>query len=122
MKQFHLSSREEAGLNKKLKVITVCSYNYEEDSCHRIERLLSFTIFCLAFQGIGEDILYQIRNFYQEIVKGNNDDMPYALILDGKALEIALISESKQEFLQLAVLCDSVICCRVSPKQKALVG
>jgi phospholipid-translocating ATPase len=29
--------------------------------------------------------------------------------------------ESKDMLLQLAVLCDAVICCRVSPLQKALI-
>ncbi|KAI5664135.1 hypothetical protein M9H77_23458 [Catharanthus roseus] len=75
------------------------------------------------FQANEEDILCQIRSCYQEIDKEKSNEVPYALILDGKALEIALKShdDTKQEFLQLAVCCDSVICCRVSPKQKALM-
>ncbi|KAL3522967.1 hypothetical protein ACH5RR_015801 [Cinchona calisaya] len=68
-----------------------------------------------------EDILSQIRNSYQEIIEGNSKDTPSALIVDGKAIEIALGSEISNQFLQLAVICDSVICCRVSPKQKALI-
>ncbi|KAK9051144.1 hypothetical protein SSX86_027770 [Deinandra increscens subsp. villosa] len=45
----------------------------------------------------------------------------YALIIDGKSLAYALHDDMKNEFLELAVGCASVICCRSSPKQKALV-
>ncbi|KAI7754349.1 hypothetical protein M8C21_006037 [Ambrosia artemisiifolia] len=45
----------------------------------------------------------------------------YALIIDGKSLAYALSDDTKNEFLDLAVGCASVICCRSSPKQKALV-
>ena len=46
----------------------------------------------------------------------------FALIIDGKALAYALENDMKTHFLKLAVNCASVICCRVSPKQKALVN
>lgn len=46
----------------------------------------------------------------------------HALIIDGKTLTYALEDDIKHQFLALAVDCASVICCRVSPKQKALVG
>lgn len=45
----------------------------------------------------------------------------YALIIDGKSLAYALEDDIKDDFLALAVDCASVICCRSSPKQKALV-
>lgn len=45
----------------------------------------------------------------------------FALIIDGKALTYALLDDTKNLFLELAVGCASVICCRSSPKQKALV-
>uniref|UniRef100_A0A804I585 Phospholipid-transporting ATPase n=1 Tax=Musa acuminata subsp. malaccensis TaxID=214687 RepID=A0A804I585_MUSAM len=45
----------------------------------------------------------------------------FALIIDGKTLTYALEDDLKNQFLSLAVNCASVICCRVSPKQKALV-
>ncbi|ONK66265.1 uncharacterized protein A4U43_C06F5920 [Asparagus officinalis] len=45
----------------------------------------------------------------------------FALIIDGKSLAYALEDDVKNSFLQLAVGCASVICCRSSPKQKALV-
>lgn len=46
---------------------------------------------------------------------------PLALIIDGKSLEYALEDDIKMTFLELAVMCKAVICCRVSPLQKALV-
>ncbi|GLT91721.1 hypothetical protein SLE2022_095950 [Rubroshorea leprosula] len=45
----------------------------------------------------------------------------FALIIDGKSLAYALEDDMKQMFLELALECASVICCRSSPKQKALV-
>lgn len=44
-----------------------------------------------------------------------------ALIIDGKSLTFALEKDLEKTFLDLAVLCKAVICCRVSPLQKALV-
>ncbi|PUU74450.1 hypothetical protein B9Z19DRAFT_1000538 [Tuber borchii] len=44
-----------------------------------------------------------------------------ALIIDGRSLTFALERDLEKTFLDLAVLCKAVICCRVSPLQKALV-
>ncbi|KAI5207027.1 phospholipid-translocating P-type ATPase [Aureobasidium subglaciale] len=44
-----------------------------------------------------------------------------ALVIDGKSLTFALEKEMEKLFLDLAVVCKAVICCRVSPLQKALV-
>ncbi|KAF8608093.1 calcium transporting ATPase [Ceratobasidium sp. AG-I] len=44
-----------------------------------------------------------------------------ALIIDGKSLTFALEKELSKTFLELAILCKAVVCCRVSPLQKALV-
>lgn len=44
-----------------------------------------------------------------------------ALVIDGKSLTFALEKEMEKLFLDLAVKCKAVICCRVSPLQKALV-
>jgi phospholipid-transporting ATPase len=46
---------------------------------------------------------------------------PLALIIDGKSLDNALDPEVSEIFLELAMFCRAVICCRVSPLQKALV-
>lgn len=68
-----------------------------------------------------EDILNQLEGFYKAMHEESIKGSPLALVVDGKALDIALKSDVKDQFLQLAVKCASVICCRVSPKQKALV-
>ncbi|KAK9451379.1 uncharacterized protein V1518DRAFT_408402 [Limtongia smithiae] len=44
-----------------------------------------------------------------------------ALIIDGASLAYALEKDIEKDFLDLAVMCKAVICCRVSPLQKALV-
>lgn len=44
-----------------------------------------------------------------------------ALVIDGKSLTYALEKDLEKLFLDLAVMCKAVICCRVSPLQKALV-
>jgi len=44
-----------------------------------------------------------------------------ALVIDGLSLTFALEEGLDKIFLDLAVMCKAVICCRVSPLQKALV-
>ncbi|CAD6565970.1 MAG: aminophospholipid translocase [Alectoria sarmentosa] len=44
-----------------------------------------------------------------------------ALVIDGKSLTFALEKDMEKMFLELAIMCKAVICCRVSPLQKALV-
>lgn len=45
----------------------------------------------------------------------------FALVIDGKSLGFALEKDLEKDFLDLAVMCKAVVCCRVSPLQKALV-
>ncbi|ORY37234.1 phospholipid-translocating P-type ATPase [Rhizoclosmatium globosum] len=59
-------------------------------------------------------------------VKGIDKDKvldlePFALVIDGRTLDFALEPDVKLIFLELACLCKAVVCCRVSPLQKALV-
>ncbi|CAG9465195.1 unnamed protein product [Pedinophyceae sp. YPF-701] len=46
---------------------------------------------------------------------------PAALVIDGKGLRVALGDTLKDLFLEVGMRCTSVVCCRVSPLQKALV-
>jgi len=62
-----------------------------------------------------EDGIKQVPTFSQSSTES------FALIIDGKSLTYALEDDVKFKFLDLAVKCASVICCRSSPKQKALV-
>ncbi|KAG6843812.1 hypothetical protein H0H87_000218 [Tephrocybe sp. NHM501043] len=74
-----------------------------------------------------EDRQYPLRRIdtgLSSIVGSNNGDRPggFVLVIDGGALEYALADdENKRLLLRLAMLCEGVICCRVSPLQKALI-
>lgn len=45
----------------------------------------------------------------------------HAIVIDGDALKLVLEDELRQKFLLLCKQCKSVLCCRVSPAQKAAV-
>jgi phospholipid-transporting ATPase len=66
-----------------------------------------------------------IRKKFQAITSqsqgGQHEIDVLALVIDGKSLTYALERDLEKEFLDLAVKCKAVICCRVSPLQKALV-
>jgi phospholipid-translocating ATPase len=73
----------------------------------------------VILQASKENVLSQIINGKTQLkYSGGN---AFALIIDGKSLAYALDDDIKHIFLELAVSCASVICCRSSPKQKALV-
>jgi len=58
------------------------------------------------------------------IVGSDNGDRPggFVLVIDGSALEVALSDDRHKDLLlRLAMVCEGVICCRVSPLQKALI-
>jgi phospholipid-transporting ATPase len=52
---------------------------------------------------------------------GNVEMETLALVIDGKSLTFALEKDLEKMLLDLAIMCKAVICCRVSPLQKALV-
>ncbi|KAI4331279.1 hypothetical protein MLD38_029478 [Melastoma candidum] len=68
-----------------------------------------------------EKVLMQVTDAAQMVRLEKDPHAAFALIIDGKTLAYALEDDVKHQFLGLAVECASVICCRVSPKQKALV-
>ncbi|XP_041994278.1 probable phospholipid-transporting ATPase 7 isoform X2 [Salvia splendens] len=72
-------------------------------------------------QAVKENILMQITNATQMIKLEKDPHAAFALIIDGKTLTHALEDDMNNVFLNLAICCASVICCRVSPRQKALV-
>ncbi|KAM7251337.1 hypothetical protein ACFE04_023220 [Oxalis oulophora] len=91
MKQFHICLSKDAESSNQLKVMK-------------------------------EDVLCQLETSYMAMSRERNKvAVPFALVIEGKALDIALRCEVKDQFLRLAVECASVICCRASPKQKALI-
>ncbi|CAN1312762.1 Putative phospholipid-transporting ATPase 9 [Linum perenne] len=68
-----------------------------------------------------EHVLRQITEGKKLVAGAGGILDAFALIIDGKSLTYALEDDVKNLFLELAVSCASVICCRSSPKQKALV-
>lgn len=73
-------------------------------------------------QASKENVLLQIINGKAQLTYSGGNSDAFALIIDGKSLAYALDDDVKHIFLELAVGCASVICCRSSPKQKALVS
>ncbi|KAF5369202.1 hypothetical protein D9615_009962 [Tricholomella constricta] len=68
--------------------------------------------------------LQRVETGLSSIVGSNNGQRPggFVLVIDGAALAHALADEqSKGLLLRLATQCEGVICCRVSPLQKALI-
>ncbi|KAF7986654.1 hypothetical protein HWV62_26488 [Athelia sp. TMB] len=66
----------------------------------------------------------RVQTGISSIVGHDNGDRPggFVLVVDGHALEHALAdAQNKHLLLRLATQCEGVICCRVSPLQKALI-
>ncbi|XAR51870.1 Phospholipid-translocating ATPase [Bertholletia excelsa] len=63
----------------------------------------------------------QISEGIVQIDSVKESSVTFGLIIDGKSLTYALNKNMEKSFLTLATKCASVICCRSSPKQKALV-
>lgn len=70
-----------------------------------------------CFQGTRESISRHIVDFGDNLRKQNE----VALIIDGKSLKYAMGCDLKKDFLDLCLSCKVVVCCRVSPIQKAEV-
>ncbi|KAA8529233.1 hypothetical protein F0562_033968 [Nyssa sinensis] len=68
-----------------------------------------------------ESVRRQISEGKAQLAAPSGSSEAFALIIDGKSLAYALENDMKNMLLELAVRCASVICCRSSPKQKALV-
>ncbi|XP_043706963.1 probable phospholipid-transporting ATPase 8 isoform X2 [Telopea speciosissima] len=68
-----------------------------------------------------ESVTMQIREGKSQVISSRQSCVSSALIIDGKSLIFALAENLESLFLELAIDCSSVICCRSSPKQKALV-
>lgn len=71
------------------------------------------------------DKSFRLQGTEEELKAAKHDHNPppptHALIIDGDALKLVLEEPLKSKFLLLCKQCKSVICCRVSPSQKALV-
>ncbi|CAL0318135.1 unnamed protein product [Lupinus luteus] len=91
----------------------------ETPEIQAVEKLRDKTAIAKASR---ESVHNQISEGAQQVTASRRtSDQAFALIIDGKSLAYALDADMKNMFLDLAVRCASVICCRTSPKQKALV-
>ncbi|PKA47230.1 Putative phospholipid-transporting ATPase 8 [Apostasia shenzhenica] len=63
----------------------------------------------------------QLLEAQSEMSSLKNSSNSCALVIDGSSLAFALSRDLVTDFFNLTVGCASVICCRTSPKQKALV-
>lgn len=68
-----------------------------------------------------EIITKQIEEGKARAKSAKEKSIKCSLVIDGKSLGFALAKNMDKSFLDLALSCASVICCRSSPKQKALV-
>lgn len=75
----------------------------------------------MIFQAIKASVIRQLREA-SALLSSSDEYEALALIIDGKSLTYALEDDVNDLFLELAIGCASVICCRSSPKQKALVS
>ena len=71
---------------------------------------------------IRESVFQQLRDSIRQAVVLDREGFPCALIIDGRCLMYALDPMMRGTLLQLGIICKAVVCCRVSPLQKAQVG
>lgn len=74
-------------------------------------------------QLIKETVQNELQKYHEEaitILRGTSGQK-LALLIDGKCLMYALDPSLRSILLNLSLNCNSVVCCRVSPLQKAQV-
>jgi phospholipid-translocating ATPase len=68
---------------------------------------------------------FDMEGTWDEVEKAKDEHGPpqgdYGVIIDGDALKLALQGDNMRKFLLLCKQCKAVLCCRVSPAQKAAV-
>ncbi|KAL7750740.1 phospholipid transporting ATPase [Sorochytrium milnesiophthora] len=90
-------------------------------SCNLLQKSMTLIIVQGdTFEAVHQQLHDSLATLFDE---GMHDDVNshYALVIDGSSLRWALHEENKLLFLEVGCRCKSVICCRVSPVQKAQV-
>lgn len=90
-------------------------------SCKLISEDMSLLIVNEQSKNATRENLEKKLNAIRGQSAGGIEQETLALVIDGKSLTYALERDLEKLFLDLAVTCKAVICCRVSPLQKALV-
>jgi phospholipid-translocating ATPase len=90
-------------------------------SCNLLQK--SMTLIMIHSNSIEETTmqLQQALDRFWEAGGQARNGASLALVIDGNSLKFALEPECKRLLLELGCRCKSVLCCRVSPLQKALV-
>ncbi|VDO99849.1 unnamed protein product [Schistosoma margrebowiei] len=78
-------------------------------SCQLLTQSISLlTVNTKSLDQTREQLVNLIEDFGDRIRMEND----FALIVDGETLEFALLCECREQFLDVALSCKSVICCR----------
>ncbi|KAL9239427.1 hypothetical protein vseg_013751 [Gypsophila vaccaria] len=72
-------------------------------------------------KALKESVRQDIKEGMELLNLSSGSSETLCLVIDGKSLSHVFEDDIKHTFLELALGCASVICCRSSPKQKALV-
>ena len=100
-------------------------------SCNLLSNEMDLIVFKVEDQGSAEEELdkhlatFGLTGSDEELKAARqNHEAPaptHAIVIDGDALKLVLTDKLRQKFLLLCKQCKSVLCCRVSPSQKAAV-
>ncbi|KAF2086475.1 putative phospholipid-transporting ATPase [Saccharata proteae CBS 121410] len=90
-------------------------------SCKLISEDMTLLIINEENREATKDNIEKKLNAIRSQADGTMELETLALVIDGKSLTFALERDMEKLFLDLAIMCKAVICCRVSPLQKALV-
>ncbi|RAH66774.1 phospholipid-translocating P-type ATPase domain-containing protein [Aspergillus aculeatinus CBS 121060] len=102
-------------------------------SCNLLDNDMELIVFNIPSdqpQRASQELDKQLERFGmtgsdEELILARGDHRPpaptHAVVIDGETLKLMLDEELKQRFLLLCKQCKSVLCCRVSPAQKAAV-
>ncbi|ESW27166.1 hypothetical protein PHAVU_003G179500 [Phaseolus vulgaris] len=102
-------------LRQGMKQIIISSDTPENKALEKMEDKSAADV------AIKSSVIRQLREASALLSSSDENYEALALIIDGKSLTYALEDGVSDLFLELAIGCASVICCRSSPKQKALV-
>ncbi|KAI9725741.1 MAG: hypothetical protein M1828_002624 [Chrysothrix sp. TS-e1954] len=98
-------------LNNDMELIT---FKVEDESLETADEQLSKHLAAFGMTGSNQELLAAKKN--------HEPPAPtHAIIIDGDSLKLVLDDRLRQKFLLLCKQCKSVLCCRVSPAQKAAV-
>ncbi|OBT41228.1 hypothetical protein VE00_09241 [Pseudogymnoascus sp. WSF 3629] len=98
-------------LNNDMELIV---FKIEDDSLSTAEEQLDQHLRTFNMTGSDEEL--------QAAMKNHEAPAPtHAIVIDGDSLKLVLNETLRQKFLLLCKQCKSVLCCRVSPAQKAAV-